>query len=206
MKALDSIWEISAKEFMSRAPFVWPTINMPTPFGGTPLFDQYMDQGRILTSMPFAFYYAPHVVTTLKNYDPATYYEHLVDMYSHMSSPRVVMKRLVATPGYPLRVLHALRSQSAWRTHREYRRILQVMKTDRVHRAFHEVRSTALPEYYHRKFERALGPYAELLSREDRHPLLRSTRPTPAPANGRTPDARNVHRAAGPPVPIRPTI
>ena len=194
------------KEFMSRAPFVWPTINIPTPFGGTPLFDQYVDQGRILTSMPFAFYYAPHVVTTLKNYDPATYYEHLVDMYSHMSSPRVVMKRLVATPGYPLRVLHALRSQSAWRTHREYRRILQVMKTDRVHRAFHEGRSTALPEYYHRKFERALGPYAELLSREDRHPLLRSTRPTPAPANGRTPDARNVRRAAGPPVPIRPTI
>ena len=162
------------KEFMSRAPFVWPTINIPTPFGGTPLYDRYLEEGRILTSMPFAFYYAPHIVTTLKNYDPVTYYEHLVDMYSHMASPAVVMKRLIATPGYPLRVLHALRSQGAWRIQREYKRILQVMKTDRDHRAFHEGRSKALPEYYHRKFEAALGPYAELLSREDRQPLLPS--------------------------------
>ena len=180
------------KEFMSRAPFVWPTINIPTPFGGTPLFDRYLDEERILTSMPFAFYYAPHIVTTLKNYDPITYYEHLVDMYSHMASPRVVMKRLITTPGYPLRVLHALRSQGAWRIQREYKRILRVMKTDRDFRAFHEGRSKALPEYYHRKFEAALGPYAELLSREDRQPLLpsrsahgrdllaRNPRPTPS--------------------------
>ena len=48
------------------------------------------------------------------------------------------------------------------------------MKTDRDFRAFHEGRSKALPEYYHRKFEAALGPYAELLSREDRQPLLPS--------------------------------
>ena len=174
------------KEFMSRAPFVWPTINIPTPFGGTPMYDRYLDEGRILTSMPFAFYYAPHIVTTLKNYDPVTYYEHLVDMYSHMASPAVVMKRLITTPGYPLRVLHALRSQGAWRIQREYKRILQVMKTDRDHRAFHEGRSKALPEYYHRKFEAALGPYAELLSREDRQPLLPSS-----PAHGQDLLARN---------------
>ena len=163
------------KEFMSRAPFVWPTINIPTPFGGTPLFDRYLDEGRILMSMPFAFYYAPHIVTTLKNYDPITYYEHLVDMYSHMASPQVVMKRLLTTPGYRLRVLHALRSQGAWRIQREYKRILQVMQTDREYRAFHEGRLKELPEYYHRKFEAALGPYAELLSREDRQPLLWSS-------------------------------
>ncbi len=162
------------KDFMSRAPFVWPTINIPTPFGGTPLFDRYLDEGRILTSMPFAFYYAPHIVTTLKNYDPVTYYEHLVEMYAHMASPQVVLKRLVATPGYPLRVLHTLRSQGAWRIHREYKRILKVMKTDRDFRAFHEGRSETLPGYYDRKLDAALGPYAELLTRDDRRPLLQS--------------------------------
>ncbi|MDP2949422.1 MAG: radical SAM protein, partial [Chloroflexota bacterium] len=30
------------KEFMERCPFVWPTINIPTPFGGTPLYDRYL--------------------------------------------------------------------------------------------------------------------------------------------------------------------
>ncbi len=35
------------KEFMSRAPFVWPTVNIPVPFGATPLYDQDLDEGRI---------------------------------------------------------------------------------------------------------------------------------------------------------------
>jgi hypothetical protein len=54
------------KRFMDRTPFAWPTINIPVPFGGTPLHDELAAQGRILTSMPFSFYYAPYLVTTLK--------------------------------------------------------------------------------------------------------------------------------------------
>ena len=33
-------------------------------------------------------------------------------------------------------------------------------------------RMTALPEFYHRRFERRLGRYAELLPREERRPVL----------------------------------
>ena len=60
------------KEFMDRTPFVWPTINIPVPFGGTPLHDNLLAAGRVLTAMPFAFYYTPYLVTTLKHYDPVT--------------------------------------------------------------------------------------------------------------------------------------
>ncbi len=61
------------KRFMDRTPSVWPTINIPVPFGGTPLHDELTAAGRILTTMPFSFYYAPYLVTTLKHYDPVTY-------------------------------------------------------------------------------------------------------------------------------------
>jgi len=40
------------KEFMTRTPFVWPVVNIPHPFGGTPLYEQYLEEGRILASMP----------------------------------------------------------------------------------------------------------------------------------------------------------
>ena len=39
-------------------------------------------------------------------------------------------------------------------------------------REFHEGRHRTLPDFYHHEYERALGPYAELISRDDRRPDL----------------------------------
>ena len=47
------------KAFIERTPRVWPTINIPTPFGATPLRQRYAREGRILKTLPFAFYYNP---------------------------------------------------------------------------------------------------------------------------------------------------
>ena len=159
------------KEFMTRAPFVWPTVNIPTPFGGTPLYDQYLDEGRILTSMPFAFYYAPYLVTTMKNYSSVTYYEKLIEMFSHMTSGRMWLKRLRTTSGR-IRFTYLLRTLSERRMLKSLERIAELMRTDPQLRAFHEGESQTLPEFYHHQYERSLGPYATLLSREDRQPLL----------------------------------
>ena len=162
------------KEFLSRAPFVWPAINIPVPFGGTPLYDQYLDEGRILMSMPFAFYYTPYLVTTIKNYSPATYYEKLIELFSYKNSRSMLLKRLQATPG-KIRFTYLLRTFSQQPILKTFRGILELMKTDRQFRAFHEGESLDLPEFYHRQYERLLGPYAPLLSREDRHPVLLRT-------------------------------
>jgi len=51
-----------AKEFASRVPFVMPNFNIPVPFGNTPLFEKYLGEDRLLTSMPFTFYYMPYLV------------------------------------------------------------------------------------------------------------------------------------------------
>lgn len=172
------------KEFMSRAPFVWPTVNIPVPFGATPLYDRYLDEGRILTSMPFAFYYPPYLVTTVKNYNPVTYYEKLIEIFCHMISRGLLLKRLQTTSGI-IRFLYLLRAHHMRRTLEAFRNIVELMKTDRQFRAFHEGESQTLPEFYHYQYERVLGPYATLLSREDRQPLLLKTQPALAPSRHR---------------------
>jgi len=141
------------KEFMRRLPFVWPTVNIPTPFGGTPLYDQYLSQGRVLRSMPFLFYYTPFLVTTVANYHPIDYYAKLTDLYTVMTSSRMMVSR-VFTEGPPaLRVLHVLRSLAMKLFLSAFRRIGSMLETDRSFLDFHEGRSVALPDYY-RAFSR----------------------------------------------------
>ena len=47
-----------------------------------------------------------------------------------------------------------------------------MLRDGRRFRAFHEGRSTALPEFYRHQYERMLGRYSGLLSAADRVPDL----------------------------------
>jgi len=160
------------KEFMSRTPFAWPAVNIPVPFGGTPFFEQSLREGRILTSMPLSFYFAPYLVTTLKHYDPVTYYQKLIEMAIYSSTRKMLWHRLRTTPSCTLRLLHTMRTLGIRGRIRKFQQIVEMMTSDSRFRAFHEGRSTVLPEFYHQEYERMLGPYASLLSRADRMPVL----------------------------------
>ena len=167
------------KEFMRRLPFVWPTVNIPTPFGSTPLYDKCLGEGRILRSMPFSFYYTPYLVTTLENYHPIEYYEKLADIYSVMASGRMMVSRVSTDGPAALRMLHLLRSLAMQKFLAAFRRIGNMLKTDREFRAFHEGRSSRLPDYYRGVYERKLGGYASLLSPAERRPELGQASPLP---------------------------
>lgn len=160
------------KLFMDRTPFVWPAINIPTPFGGTPVHDGLVRDGRILTAMPFGFYYAPYLVTTLKHYDPTSYYEHLVDLLTHASVPAMLRRRLASTRNRKVRMVHRIRTAGMRANLRGYRRILGMLRSDPGFRAFHEGRSATLPEFYRHRYDRMLGRYSGLLSAADRVPDL----------------------------------
>jgi len=159
-------------EFMDRTPFVWPTINIPVPFGGTPLFDDMHRERRILESMPFAFYYAPYLVITLKNYDPVDYYEMLITMFQHCTSLRMLKMRLAATPQWQGKLTHRVRTMYARSIEKTYRNILTQLKNDPNFYAFHTGKTTELPEYYHREYDRMLGRMASLIPRSERTPIL----------------------------------
>ncbi|MEE9583522.1 MAG: hypothetical protein V3W01_02540 [Dehalococcoidales bacterium] len=160
------------KEFITHTPFVWPVINIATPFGGTPLYEQHLTEGRVLTSMPLSLYYSPYLVTVLKHYSPVTYYEKLIDLCVHISSKALLWQRVRSSSNLAMRLLMTIRSTGMAYRIQDFRRILNMLTTDQQFRAFHETDSQVLPEFYHCEYERLLGPYAPLLSREDRTPVF----------------------------------
>jgi hypothetical protein len=167
------------KRFMDLAPFAYPTINIPVPFGGTPLHEELTAAGRILAAMPFNFYYAPYLVTTIKHYDPIAYYEKLVELYSHAASPAMLSRRLRTTSHRVVEYVHRARTASFRSDIACFRRLLELLRSDPAFLAFHEGRTATLPEFYRRTSERMLGRYAELLSPADRTPDLSPADPPP---------------------------
>ncbi len=160
------------KLFMDDTPFAWPAINIPVPFGGTPMHDEFMRAGRVLKAMPFGFYYAPYLVTTLKHYDPIDYYEKLIELFVHASTPAMLKRRLASTTSRRIKLLHWSRTVGTRSRITGFVDILEMLRKDRCFREFHEGRTEALPEYYHERYEEGLGDYAHLVSRSDRIPNL----------------------------------
>jgi len=159
-------------DFVRRLPFVWPNVNIPTPYGGTPLFDRYRADGRILAGMPLACYCAPYLVTTLKHYDPISYYRHLVRIQSEITSWRALLRRVGSPAPISIRLAHAVQTLSFREQAAETRAILHLLEKDRGFRAFHNGEPVPVPEFYERHFEQRLGRYAELIPRADRSPVL----------------------------------
>jgi hypothetical protein len=168
------------KEFVRRLPLVWPTINIPTPFGATPLHAKYVAERRILRSLPFAFYYNPYLAITLKHYDPIEYYDHLIDMHEVLASHRMLTQRLLARSRLAIRFIYSLRTFAARQELAAFRHVRKQLATDAAFRAFHEGRTEHLPAYYDRILRVRLGPYADLLSPADITPLWGlAARPNP---------------------------
>ena len=160
------------REFVSRVPFIMPNVNIPVPFGNTPLYEKYLREGRILASMPFTFYYMPYLVYTLKNYSPVTFYEKLIDIFSFISSGRMFGKRLKNYPAPLPAGYNLVRTLGDRQMIGRFRSILNLLNTDKQFRAFHEHETNILPEFYHYQYDRLLGPYASLMSHEEREPIF----------------------------------
>ncbi len=161
------------KEFIRRSPAVWPTLNLVTPLGGTPLFDEYLENGRILRAMPFAFYFSlHHLCTTLTNYHPVEFYDHLIGIYEEIGSLKMIAKRLASKVHPFFRMLNTIRSLDDRRDLTELRRIRAMLAGDPSFLAFHEGKPVPLPAYYQHLYEQRMGPYAELIPPSERTPVL----------------------------------
>ncbi|MEK6371935.1 MAG: radical SAM protein [Acidobacteriota bacterium] len=159
-------------EFVRRLPFVWPTINIPVPFGGTPLYDRYLSDGRVLQAMPFAFYYAPYVVVRPLHYSTVELYDNLIKIYQAIASSRLLVRRLRSASSAGLAAMHFLRTTGAINAVRMLRKLRNRIADDPEMLAFHEGRGSSLPRYYRELLKERLGPYAELLREEDLTPEL----------------------------------
>lgn len=165
------------KRFMDRTPFAWPAMNIPVPFGGTPLHDELLGADRILRGMPFAFWYAPYLVIRPKHYTPVGYYQRLLALHEHAASPDMLRRRIRSSPLRRVHFMHRARTAAIRGEARKHRELIELLRSDSQFRAFHEGESPRLPEYYHREFERRLKPYVELLPRAERAPVLQLPQP-----------------------------
>jgi radical SAM superfamily enzyme YgiQ (UPF0313 family) len=160
------------KEFIRRLPYVWPAMNIPTPFAGTPFFDQLHVENRIIKSLPLSFYYRPFLVIKLKNYSALEFYEYLIDLYALITSTAMMGKRIFARSAPEIKVIYTVRAFHLRQELAQLRRVRDMLVKDGEMRAFHEGRSNQLPEFYHQCFEKRLGRFAGLISRSDRIPVL----------------------------------
>jgi radical SAM superfamily enzyme YgiQ (UPF0313 family) len=164
------------KAFMDATPFVWPAVNIPMPFGGTPMQAALLSQGRVLRAMPFGFYYAPYLVTILQNYDPVEYYENFVELLTHATSAAMLTRRRATSTNRTVRLIHRTRTAAVRASIRHYQEVLDQLKSDPAFYDFHLGRRQALPDFYAHRYRRMLGTYGSLLAPSDRTPVLAAER------------------------------
>ena len=160
------------KAFISRTPWVSHSLNIPAPFGETPLFKRYQKKNRILASLPFTFYCKPYLATTLEHYSPVEFYRKLIDIFSFMISPSIQLRGVKMSKSLIHKGYQPIRALSLKHMIRTMKQILALLKQDRRFRRFHEGRTPILPEYYHHQYDKLLGPYKSLVSRSERIPVF----------------------------------
>lgn len=160
------------KEFIRRLPYVWPAMNIPVPFGETPFFDRLHGENRIIKALPLSFYYRPYLVMKLKNYSALEFYEYLIELYALITSTAMMGKRIFARSPSEIKVIYTVRAFHLRQELAQLRRIRDMLVQDAEMRAFHEDRSSQLPEFYQQCFEQRLGRFSGLISRSDRIPVL----------------------------------
>jgi len=160
------------KEFLRRTPYLYPTLNIPVAFGGTPLYRDLLKEGRILKAMPFSFYWAPYLTLILKNYDALAYYRHMADLYSLLVSGEMERRRLTANAPSWVKAVNAYRHFASSDLLAIFRKIVHRLETDRDFRLFHAGQSQILPPDYVRVYKQRLGRYSELMPVEDGRPMF----------------------------------
>lgn len=159
-------------EFIRRTPFVWTYINIPFAFGGTPLYNDFLSQSRILTRMPFTFYILPYLTLVLQHYDPITYYQKVLEAYSLITSGEMLRQRFRSQRHPFAKYMSYMRTLVTRPIAKKMRTILQHLKTDKAFYAFHAGESQVLPDVYAGLYQDQLGRYAELMPIEDSQPVL----------------------------------
>ncbi|HEB58606.1 MAG TPA: radical SAM protein [Gammaproteobacteria bacterium] len=162
-------------EFIRRVPYAWPGISIPTPFGDTGIFTEYLEQNRVLTQMPFALYYKPYLNFIPLHYGAMEYYESLMEILSSIVSLRGALSRLTTRNLLRIKGIHMVQLTGVYHDLRRVRELYRLLKGDALLRRFHEGLPMKLPAVYEARTWERLGRYAELFQLADLIPDLINT-------------------------------
>jgi len=167
----DEPFEIT-EEFLHLAPFVWPSVNMPFPFGGTPLFDAIRSEGRMLDPLPFNFFTMPYLSLIPKHYDPLELLDHMIGIYTTVGSPELLKKRNASVDYWVGKASFTLHTYIARYRRRSLEQTRQRLTNDAELLAFHRGERGVLPAHYAEIYKKQLGKFASLMSIDESRPLL----------------------------------
>lgn len=160
------------QRFIKELPEVWPAINIPIPYGGTPLTEDWRAEGRVLTNMPLLFYRNPYLTFMPAHYSAQSYYEAWLKMRQSLMSVSLLGRRLTSGVSGRVKLMNLLRTLRMRSGFVEVRDHLHAIRTDKQLADFHSGRQHKLPDYYHYKYEKALGKFADLIPRDERTPVF----------------------------------
>ena len=146
------------------------------PFAGTPLYERFVAEDRVLRAMPFAFYYAPYTVVRPRHYEPVEFYDQMIGIYDAIASPRLLLRRLSSAWSAGWRAFQILRVSGAYAEKRRLQELRDRIAGEPELLAFHQGKRAALPAFYRGLLKRRLGRYAELLSDDEVTPQLEPLR------------------------------
>lgn len=159
------------KTFINSMPSVWPAVNVPIPYGGTPMTRRLMHEGRVATRLPFSFYKNPYPVMRTAHYDYVDYYRHWIDIRKQQANLGLLSRRLRTKSSATIKAMYLARTIKMYPGIKLANALRMQFQTDLAFRRFHERNEGPLPEFYHAEYDRELGRFAELMPRSEREPV-----------------------------------
>lgn len=172
------------KRFVDLCPGAFPGYSLLTAFGrAAPLNLEYQRSGRVLP-FPFHFLNNHHAMNVRPlNYEWPEFYDRVIDLTKHTFSRRAIVRRLRANRETIPRVMNVVRALSSEGNGRikYFSKVRELLTSDVSFRAYFEGETTRLPEFFHNRIKKDLGPLWAFLPegalRHDHYSYLR-TEPT----------------------------
>jgi hypothetical protein len=154
------------KTFIDLAPGAFPAYSLLSAFGrAAPMNLDYQRDGRVMP-FPFHFLNNNHAMNVRpKNYSWTEFYDGLIDVTKYSFSWRAIGRRIPATATAIPKWMNVVRAMSSegWGRIDYHTKIRKLLETDRSVRAYFEGETTVLPEFYHERIRRELGPMYDYL-------------------------------------------
>ncbi len=154
------------KQFVDAAPAAFPGYSLLTAFGeAAPVNLEYQKEGRVLG---FSFHFLNnHLAMNVKpkHYEWEDFYDRVIDLTAYTFSYQAIYKRMKKTTNFTAGWMNVMRaiSSEGWGRLKFYRKVRNLLVTDKAVRAYFEGETDVLPDFYINIIKADLGPWWEWL-------------------------------------------
>ena len=148
------------REFLHRAPFVFPGFTFLTAYGEASAYNLELQQNNRILPFPFHFLNAQLAMNIMPlHYDWISLYDHVIDLAVHLFSWRGIARRFRANGDVRSKWLNVLRaiSYEGFGRIRYFKFIRSELQRNPAFEAYFNGESTVLPEFYKRMIRKDLG-------------------------------------------------